>query len=131
MLTIRGAFLDTGNKQEVLVGKAACKIQRSVHSGHLPIPLSFLASCHPFLLSFSFCFVSHFSSICNLSRKLFKIKSACQVAGVFSASFLPGTGALVLSALLFLLRIQSQICLDIAATLSGFLFFLPVSQKTV
>ncbi|AWP07855.1 met proto-oncogene (hepatocyte growth factor receptor)-like [Scophthalmus maximus] len=27
MLTIRGAFLDTGNKQEVLVGKAACKIQ--------------------------------------------------------------------------------------------------------
>uniref|UniRef100_A0A8D3DU93 receptor protein-tyrosine kinase n=1 Tax=Scophthalmus maximus TaxID=52904 RepID=A0A8D3DU93_SCOMX len=73
MLTIRGAFLDTGNKQEVLVGKAACKIQRSVHSGHLPIPLSFLASCDPFLLSFSFCFVSHFSSICNLSRKLFKI----------------------------------------------------------
>uniref|UniRef100_A0A7N6FBQ6 Hepatocyte growth factor receptor n=1 Tax=Anabas testudineus TaxID=64144 RepID=A0A7N6FBQ6_ANATE len=27
MLTIRGAFLDTGNKQEVTVGKAACKIQ--------------------------------------------------------------------------------------------------------
>lgn len=30
MLTIRGAFLDTGNKREVTVGKAACKIQRSV-----------------------------------------------------------------------------------------------------
>uniref|UniRef100_A0A3B4UX50 Hepatocyte growth factor receptor n=1 Tax=Seriola dumerili TaxID=41447 RepID=A0A3B4UX50_SERDU len=27
MLTIRGVFLDTGNKQEVTVGKAACKIQ--------------------------------------------------------------------------------------------------------
>ncbi|XP_029290542.1 hepatocyte growth factor receptor isoform X2 [Cottoperca gobio] len=27
MLTIRGAFLDTGNKREVTVGKAACKIQ--------------------------------------------------------------------------------------------------------
>ncbi|XP_008276200.1 hepatocyte growth factor receptor isoform X2 [Stegastes partitus] len=27
MLTIRGAFLDTGNKQEVTVGKAVCKIQ--------------------------------------------------------------------------------------------------------
>ncbi|KAM6937599.1 hepatocyte growth factor receptor [Xenentodon cancila] len=27
MLTIRGAFLDTGNKQEVTVGKGACKIQ--------------------------------------------------------------------------------------------------------
>ncbi|KAM9376541.1 hepatocyte growth factor receptor [Pholidichthys leucotaenia] len=27
MLTIRGAFLDTGNKQEVTIGKAACKIQ--------------------------------------------------------------------------------------------------------
>ncbi|KAM9854554.1 hepatocyte growth factor receptor isoform 2-T2 [Aulostomus maculatus] len=27
MLTITGAFLDTGNKQEVSVGKAACKIQ--------------------------------------------------------------------------------------------------------
>ena len=31
MLTIRGAFLDTGNKQEVTVGKAVCKIQRSVN----------------------------------------------------------------------------------------------------
>lgn len=30
MLTIRGAFLDTGNKREVTIGKAACKIQRSV-----------------------------------------------------------------------------------------------------
>ncbi|KAL7402401.1 hypothetical protein ABVT39_014453 [Epinephelus coioides] len=27
MLTIRGAFLDTGNKREVTIGKAACKIQ--------------------------------------------------------------------------------------------------------
>ncbi|XP_063768557.1 hepatocyte growth factor receptor isoform X2 [Eleginops maclovinus] len=27
MLTIRGAFLDTGNKREVMIGKAACKIQ--------------------------------------------------------------------------------------------------------
>ncbi|XP_028286521.1 hepatocyte growth factor receptor isoform X2 [Parambassis ranga] len=27
MLTIRGAYLDTGNKQEVTVGKAVCKIQ--------------------------------------------------------------------------------------------------------
>ncbi|KAK2842710.1 hypothetical protein Q5P01_012910 [Channa striata] len=27
MLTIRGAFLDTGNKQEVTVGKSVCKIQ--------------------------------------------------------------------------------------------------------
>uniref|UniRef100_A0A3Q3JIE6 Hepatocyte growth factor receptor n=1 Tax=Monopterus albus TaxID=43700 RepID=A0A3Q3JIE6_MONAL len=27
MLTIRGSFLDTGNKQEVTVGKAVCKIQ--------------------------------------------------------------------------------------------------------
>ncbi|XP_056243073.1 hepatocyte growth factor receptor isoform X2 [Seriola aureovittata] len=27
MLTIRGVFLDTGNKQEVTVGKSACKIQ--------------------------------------------------------------------------------------------------------
>lgn len=30
MLTIRGAFLDTGNKAEVTVGKAVCEIQRSV-----------------------------------------------------------------------------------------------------
>uniref|UniRef100_A0A671VB69 receptor protein-tyrosine kinase n=1 Tax=Sparus aurata TaxID=8175 RepID=A0A671VB69_SPAAU len=27
MLTIRGAFLDTGNRQEVTIGKSACKIQ--------------------------------------------------------------------------------------------------------
>ncbi|XP_027139100.1 hepatocyte growth factor receptor isoform X2 [Larimichthys crocea] len=27
MLTIRGAFLDTGNKREVMIGKAVCKIQ--------------------------------------------------------------------------------------------------------
>ncbi|KAK1887471.1 Hepatocyte growth factor receptor, partial [Dissostichus eleginoides] len=27
MLTIRGAFLDSGNKREVMIGKAACKIQ--------------------------------------------------------------------------------------------------------
>lgn len=31
MLTIRGAFLDTGIRREVTVGKAACKIQRSVY----------------------------------------------------------------------------------------------------
>lgn len=30
MLTIRGAFLDTGNRREVTIGKAACKIQRWV-----------------------------------------------------------------------------------------------------
>lgn len=30
MLTIRGAFLDTGSRREVTIGKAACKIQRSV-----------------------------------------------------------------------------------------------------
>lgn len=33
MLTIRGAFLDTGNKREVTIGKAACKIQRLVYLG--------------------------------------------------------------------------------------------------
>ncbi|XP_020492890.2 hepatocyte growth factor receptor [Labrus bergylta] len=27
MLTIRGAFLDTGNKRDIMIGKAACKIQ--------------------------------------------------------------------------------------------------------
>lgn len=31
MLTIRGASLDTGIRREVTVGKAACKIQRSVY----------------------------------------------------------------------------------------------------
>lgn len=30
MLTIRGAFLDAGNRREVTVGKAVCKIQRLV-----------------------------------------------------------------------------------------------------
>lgn len=30
MLTIRGASLDSGNRREVTVGKAACKIQRLV-----------------------------------------------------------------------------------------------------
>lgn len=30
MLTVTGAFLDAGNKREVRVGKAPCKIQRSV-----------------------------------------------------------------------------------------------------
>ncbi|XP_068595383.1 hepatocyte growth factor receptor [Brachionichthys hirsutus] len=29
MLTVRGAFLDTGNKREVTIGKAACEIQSS------------------------------------------------------------------------------------------------------
>uniref|UniRef100_A0A671V8N1 receptor protein-tyrosine kinase n=1 Tax=Sparus aurata TaxID=8175 RepID=A0A671V8N1_SPAAU len=36
MLTIRGAFLDTGNRQEVTIGKSACKIQRSVQSHLYP-----------------------------------------------------------------------------------------------
>lgn len=36
MLTIRGAFLDTGNRREVTIGKAACKIQRWVWLIYLP-----------------------------------------------------------------------------------------------
>lgn len=48
MLTIRGAFLDTGNKREVTIGKAVCKIQRSVHS------LFFILSFTSFLFLFSF-----------------------------------------------------------------------------
>lgn len=33
MLTIRGAFLDTGNERSVTIGKKICQIQRSVYSG--------------------------------------------------------------------------------------------------
>lgn len=63
MLTIRGAFLDTGNRQEVTIGKSACKIQRSVQS-HL-YPFSF------FLFCFFFRFLVIFSLPNAYQRKLF------------------------------------------------------------
>ena len=63
VLTIRGAFLDAGNKREVTVGNAVCKIQRSVYGcfSYYNLFLSFFLSFFLFLSTWhntSFLFIS-------------------------------------------------------------------------
>uniref|UniRef100_A0A8D2ZDX3 receptor protein-tyrosine kinase n=1 Tax=Scophthalmus maximus TaxID=52904 RepID=A0A8D2ZDX3_SCOMX len=91
MLTIRGAFLDTGNKQEVLVGKAACKIQslssamltckappHAVPSEHRSLPVGIYGVC----VSYGYANIRphppHCSGGCTVSAHGFFLQSGLQ-----------------------------------------------------